>query len=107
MNISGYVGRMLDALGWRPQERSLTWARATDSREDITDVDRMRLVALSRKCYYNNAIVKSAITDIARYSVGAGLRLMPKSGDELWDETAKAYWSECFHNSLKFQKFKL
>ena len=94
MNISGYVGRMLDALGWRPQERSLTWARATDSREDITDVDRMRLVALSRKCYYNNAIVKSAITDIARYSVGAGLRLMPKSGDELWDETAKAYWSE-------------
>ena len=92
MNISGYVGRMLDALGWRPQERSLVWARATDSREDITDVDRMRLVALSRKCYYNNAIVKSAITDIARYSVGAGIRVQPKSGDDAWDEQAKAWW---------------
>ena len=93
MNISGYVGRMLDALGWRPTERSLVWARATDSREDITDVDRMRLVALSRKVYYNNAIVKSAITDIARYSVGGGIRVMPKSGDENWDELAKAWWS--------------
>ena len=93
MNISGYVGRMLDALGWRPTERSLVWARATDSREDITDVDRMRLVALSRKVYYNNAIVKSAITDIARYSIGPGIRVMPKSGDERWDEVAKAWWS--------------
>jgi lambda family phage portal protein len=93
MNISAYVGRMLDALGWRPQERSLTWARATDSREDITGLDRMRLVALSRKCYYNNAIVKSAITDIARYAVGGGIRVMPKSGDESWDEKAKDWWS--------------
>ena len=92
MNISSYVGRMLDALGWRPQERSLVWARATDSREDITGLDRMRLVALSRKCYYNNAIVKSAITDIARYSVGSGIKILPKSGDPAWDEQAKAWW---------------
>lgn len=92
MNIAGYIGRMIDALGFRPQERSFVWARATDSREDITELDRMRLVALSRRVYYNNAIVKSAITDIARYSVGAGIRVMPKSGDESWDEIAKKWW---------------
>jgi lambda family phage portal protein len=83
---------MIDALGFRPQERSFVWARATDSKEDITELDRMRLVALSRRVYYNNAIVKSAITDIARYSVGPGIRVMPKSGDEAWDELAKNWW---------------
>ena len=92
MNITAYIGRMVDALGWRPSERQLVWARAADSRTDIGDIDRMRLVALSRKLYLNNPIVKGAITDIARYSVGGGIRAIPQSGDPSWDETAKNWW---------------
>ena len=60
MNITAYIGRMVDALGWRPSERQLVWARAADSRTDIGDIDRMRLVALSRKLYLNNPIVKGS-----------------------------------------------
>lgn len=92
MNITAYIGRMVDALGWRPSERQLVWARAADSRTDIGDIDRMRLVALSRKLYLNNPIVKGAITDLARYSVGAGLQALPDSGDPAWDEQAENWW---------------
>ena len=97
MNISAYIGRMMDALGWRPQERQLVWARAADSRTDIGDIDRMRLVALARKLYLNNAIVKSAITDIARYSIGGGIRILPRSGDPAWDQQAKHWWHRWQH----------
>ena len=92
MNITAYIGRMVDALGWRPSERQLVWARAADSRTDIGDIDRMRLVALSRKLYLNNAIVKGAITDLARYSVGSGIKALPRSGDNSWDQEAKEWW---------------
>ena len=92
MNITAYIGRMVDALGWRPSERQLVWARAADSRTDIGDIDRMRLVALSRKLYLNNSIVKGAITDLARYAVGSGLKALPNSGDPSWDEQAKDWW---------------
>lgn len=92
MNITAYIGRMVDALGWRPSERQLVWARAADSRTDIGDIDRMRLVALSRKLYLNNAIVKGGITDLARYSVGSGIKALPRSGDPSWDTEAKNWW---------------
>jgi len=97
MNIGAYIGRMVDALGWRPQERQLVWAHASDSRADIGDIDRMRLVALSRKCYLNNAIVKGSITDLARYSVGSGIKALPKSGDTSWDQQAKEWWESWGH----------
>ena len=86
--------RMVEASNWRPEERSWVWAQAQDSRVDISSGDRTRLLALSRKLFYNNAIVRSAIRDKAAYSVGSSISPQANSGDQQWDDAAEAWWSE-------------
>lgn len=86
--------RMIEAANWRPDERSYVWTQAQDSRVDVSNGDRTRLLGLSRKLFYNNAIVRSAIRDKATYSVGSGITPQANSGDPAWDDAAEAWWEE-------------
>lgn len=86
--------RMVEASNWRPEERSYVWTQAQDSKVDISNGDRTRLLGLSRKLFYNNAIVRSAIRDKAAYSVGSGITPQANSGDPAWDDAAEAWWAE-------------
>lgn len=86
--------RMVEAAAWRADERSWVWTQAQDSKVDISNGDRTRLLGLSRKLFYNNAIVRSAIRDKATYSVGAGIKPQANSGDAAWDDAAEAWWDE-------------
>ena len=86
--------RMVEASNWRPEERSYVWTQAQDSKVDISNGDRVRLLGLSRKLFYNNAIVRSAIRDKATYSVGAAIAPQANSGDPEWDNAAEAWWDE-------------
>ena len=52
--------RMIDAVNHRSEERGWVYAQAQDSKVDLSSYDRTRLMALSRKCFYNNAIVRCA-----------------------------------------------
>jgi lambda family phage portal protein len=84
--------RMVEAANWRPEERAWVQAQAQDSKVDISNGDRVRLLGLSRKLFYNNAIVRSAIRDKATYSVGSGIAPQANSGDPSWDDAAEAWW---------------
>lgn len=86
--------RMVEASNWRPDERAYVWTQAQDSKVDISNGDRTRLVGLSRKLFYNNAIVRSAIRDKATYSIGSGITPQANSGDPAWDDAAEAWWDE-------------
>jgi len=86
--------RMVEAANWRPEERSWVWAQAQDSRVDISSGDRTRLLALSRKLFYNNSIVRAAIRDKAAYSVGSSITPQANSGDPAWDNAAESWWAE-------------
>ena len=86
--------RMVEASNWRPEERAYVWSQAQDSRVDISNGDRTRLLGLSRKLFYNNALVRSAIRDKATYSVGSGITPQANSGDPAWDDAAEAWWDE-------------
>jgi lambda family phage portal protein len=86
--------RMVEAANWRPEERAWVQAQAQDSKVDISNGDRTRLLGLSRKLFYNNAIVRSAIRDKATYSVGAGITPQANSGDPAWDDAAEAWWAD-------------
>lgn len=86
--------RMIEASNWRPEERSYVWTQAQDSKVDISNGDRTRLLGLSRKLFYNNAIVRSAIRDKATYSVGSGITPQANSGDPEWDNAAETWWAE-------------
>ena len=92
-NTFGF-SRMIEAANWRPDERSYVWTQAQDSRVDVSNGDRTRLLGLSRKLFYNNAIVRSAIRDKATYSVGSGITPQANSGDPAWDDAAEAWWEE-------------
>ena len=65
--------RMIEAVNHRSEERGWVYAQAQDSKVDLSSYDRTRLMALSRKCFYNNAIVRGAVRDKAMYSVGSGI----------------------------------
>lgn len=87
--------RMVEAANWRPEERSWVWAQASDAKLDISSGDRTRLLALSRKLFYNNAIVKGASRDKATFSVGGGIGIRPQATTGTsWDDEAEAYWAE-------------
>lgn len=86
--------RMIEATNHRSEERGYVYAQAQDSSVDLSSYDRTRLMALSRKCFYNNAIVRGAVRDKAMYSVGSGIGIRPQamSGDAAWDEAAEMWW---------------
>ncbi len=84
--------RMVEAANWRPEERAWVQSQAQDSKVDISNGDRVRLLGLSRKLFYNNAIVRSAIRDKATYSVGSSIAPQANSGDPAWDDAAEAWW---------------
>ena len=86
--------RMIDAVNHRSEERGWVYAQAQDSKVDLSSYDRTRLMALSRKCFYNNAIVRGAVRDKAMYSVGSGIGIRPQamSGDQAWDDAAEQWW---------------
>lgn len=86
--------RMIEAVNHRSEERGYVYAQAQDSSVDLSSYDRTRLMALSRKCFYNNAIVRGAVRDKAMYSVGSGIGIRPQamSGDAAWDEAAEMWW---------------
>jgi lambda family phage portal protein len=94
--IAGKFGfsRMVEAANWRPEERAWVQAQAQDSKVDISNGDRVRLLGLSRKLFYNNAIVRAAIRDMATYSVGSSITPQANSGDPAWDDAAEAWWAE-------------
>ena len=86
--------RMIEAVNHRSEERGWVYAQAQDSKVDLSSYDRTRLMALSRKCFYNNAIVRGAVRDKAMYSVGSGIGIRPQamSGDQAWDDAAEQWW---------------
>jgi lambda family phage portal protein len=84
--------RMVEAANWRPEERAWVQSQAQDSKVDISNGDRVRLLGLSRKLFYNNAIVRSAIRDKATYSVGSAIAPQANSGDPAWDDAAEVWW---------------
>lgn len=86
--------RMIEAVNHRSEERGWVYAQAQDSKVDLSSYDRTRLMALSRKCFYNNAIVRGAVRDKALYSVGSGIGIRPQAmtGDQAWDDAAEAWW---------------
>jgi lambda family phage portal protein len=86
--------RMIEAVNHRSEERGWVYAQAQDSKVDLSSYDRTRLMALSRKCFYNNAIVRGAVRDKAMYSVGSGIGIRPQamSGDQAWDDAAERWW---------------
>jgi lambda family phage portal protein len=90
----GFSRRMIEAANYRPEERSWVWAQAQDSKVDISNGDRTRLLSLSRKLFYNNSIVRSAIRDKAVYSVGPSIAPQANSGDAAWDDAAESWWEE-------------
>lgn len=97
--IGQWLGFGLMSEAARPLTRERTWlhATATDSRQDIDAYDRLRLLALSRRLFINNPIIRATVNEMARYSVGPGIRPQARSGDQGWDRQAEQYfnsWAE-------------
>lgn len=97
--IGQWLGFGLMSEASRPLTRERTWlhATATDSRQDIDAYDRLRLLALSRRLFINNPIIRATVNEMARYSVGPGIRPQARSGDQAWDRQAEQYfnsWAE-------------
>ena len=97
--IGQWLGFGLMSEAARPLTRERTWlhATATDSRQDIDAYDRLRLLALSRRLFINNPIIRATVNEMARYSVGPGIRPQARSGDQAWDRQAEQYfnsWAE-------------
>lgn len=86
--------RMVDAAAPLTKERPYIVVAAADSRTDVSFGDRNRLVALSRKLWYNNSVIKGAIMDLALYSIGDGIRPQARTESDDFNDAAEAYWKE-------------
>jgi len=92
--IGQWLGFGLMSEAARPLTRERTWvhATATDSRQDIDAYDRLRLLALSRRLFINNPIIRAAVNEMARYSVGPGICPQARTSDDAWNRQAEAFF---------------
>jgi len=80
------------------RERTQIPFQVGDSRDDLSTWDRQQFMAVARYLYVNDGLCRGAINDLARYTVGTGLK--PKSHAST-PETAQSY--EEFFNEWAFR----
>lgn len=68
--------------------------QTTDTRRQITETVRSEILSKSRYLYWNVGIVKGAIRDMARYSIGSGLNPQAFTKDKGWNTAAEIYFQE-------------
>jgi len=68
------------------------WAR--DSKFELSRWTRLSLLSKARWLYANDGFTRGAIGDMARYSVGDGLRPIAMSTSKRWNQAAEFYWQQ-------------
>ena len=102
LTLNQRIGRALArAFGYHYEASRVTrehrhplGATAQDSKLDASEADRTMLLKLARYLCSNVGLVRGAIADLARYSVGTGIRPQAQSGDEAWDAAAEAFFAQ-------------
>jgi capsid protein len=68
-----------------------------DSDSLNTSWTRREHMSIARHLYANDGMVRGLINDVARYTVGCGLKPQAQSRSQLWNEAAEQYWEDwCF-----------
>ena len=102
MTLNQRIGRALArAFGYHYEASRITrehrhpiGATAQDSKLDASDADRTMLLKLARYLCSNVGLVRGAISDLARYSVGTGIVPQAATQDEAWNEAAENFFSQ-------------
>jgi capsid protein len=102
MTLNQRIGRALArAFGYHYEASRITrehrhpiGATAQDSKLDASDADRTMLLKLSRYLCSNVGLVRGAISDLARYSVGTGIVPQAATQNEEWNTAAETFFSQ-------------
>ena len=102
MTLNQRIGRALArAFGYHYEASRITrehrhpiGATAQDSKLDASDADRTMLLKLSRYLCSNVGLVRGAISDLARYSVGTGIVPQAATQNEEWNAAAETFFAQ-------------
>lgn len=102
MTLNQRIGRALArAFGYHYEASRITrehrhpiGATAQDSKLDASDADRTMLLKLSRYLCSNVGLVRGAIADLARYSVGTGIVPQAATQSEEWNTAAENFFAQ-------------
>lgn len=76
------------------RERRFVPAVAADSRKTLTSGARRQVLALARYLHANNGLVRGAVADLTRYSVGPGIVPQSQTTDRKAADVYEAFWRE-------------
>jgi lambda family phage portal protein len=76
-------------------KRSWIWSSwPQDFKKTMTVFDRMETTRKMRWLELNAGLIRQVLSDMALYTVGAGIKPQSQSGDEMWDDSAEAYFKQ-------------
>ena len=76
-------------------KRSWIWSSwPQDFKKTMTVFDRMETTRKMRWLELNAGLIRQVLADMALYTVGNGIKPQAQSGDEMWDDSAEAYFKQ-------------
>jgi lambda family phage portal protein len=76
-------------------KRSWIWSSwPQDFKKTMTVFDRMETTRKMRWLELNAGLIRQVLSDMALYTVGAGIKPQSQSGDEMWDDAAEIYFKQ-------------
>jgi lambda family phage portal protein len=76
-------------------KRSWIWSSwPQDFKKTMTVFDRMETTRKMRWLELNAGLIRQVLADMALYTVGGGIKPQAQSGDEMWDDSAEAYFKQ-------------
>ena len=76
-------------------KRSWIWSSwPQDFKKTMTVFDRMETTREMRWLELNAGLIRQVLADMALYTVGNGIKPQAQSGDEMWDDSAEAYFKQ-------------
>ena len=76
-------------------KRSWIWSSwPQDFKKTMTVFDRMETTRKMRWLELNAGLIRQVLSDMALYTVGAGIKPQSQSGDEVWDDVAENFFKQ-------------
>ena len=76
------------------RERTRIIAPLNDSSQQNTSTVRREHMVVARHLYANDGMTRGLINDMARYTVGCGMKPQATSRSQAWNDAAEDYWDD-------------
>jgi lambda family phage portal protein len=91
MSLGSWFGRIVRAGAQDYTKRQHIYVTPQDTRTDVSNQSRKQVLGLARYWFYNSPVVRGAIDCMVRNSIGPGIKMQSRTGDEGWNKATEEW----------------